>query len=284
MVAETPFSQPPRRSEPGNSLIERAAARLTVGGSGGSIQPLAPSPGPVTPIRPTDSPRLDRVIPLAAPAAVRKGATPTPAVVEQFRMIGHQLLRRAAERRDHQGLSVMVTSPKAGDGRTFVAIHLALALAGQSDSEVVLVDADLDRPSVAARLGASAETGLRDYLSEPPCDLAGLLITTDVPRLLLVPGGPVRRTELALGGRLRGLPAALRQSRGDRIVVFDTPCALSGSSMPILLAPLVDEIIVVVAAEETEAAAVGETLEHFQDHSGKLSLVFNKSTARGAVG
>lgn len=261
---------PPRRSETENSLVERAVARLA---SGGSIQPVAvPRPVAVTVAPPGDrlaAPR--RIAPLRIPAA------PNAAVVEQFRMIGQQLRRQAADHDGQQGLSVMVTSPRAGDGKSFVALHLALVLAGQGDSEVVLVDAHLDRPALAGRLGVTAELGLRDYLSDPSLDLSRVLVATEVPRLTLLPGGPAIRGDLALGGRLRGLLTALHPSDRDRIVVLDTPPALAGSSMPYLLAPLVDEVVVVVAAEETEVASVSETLERLQDHAGKLSLVFNKA-------
>lgn len=260
-------SQVARRLEAENSLIERAAARLTIGGR---VQPVpAPMTVSLVPDERPAAPRRSGVIPVPA--------VPSAVILEQFRMICHQLRRRTVDHGEHHGLSVMVTSPRAGDGKTFVAIHLAQALASQGDSEVVLIDAHLDRPSIATRLGITAEIGLRDYLCDTPIQLSDVLVATDVPGLLLLPAGPAARPNMTLGGRLRGVLTDLRQSCGDRIVVFDTPPALAGSSMPYLLAPLVDEVIVVVAADETEAASVGETLERFQEHAGKLNLVFNKA-------
>lgn len=280
MKSEGPGAETPRHEDDA-SLIERAAARLAAEAKPVAVPVVRPSPttgsastrshaapGPGTCV--TLNPRVLAVNGLIAPSG------PPSDTAEQFRMIGHQLRRRARDQGGGRATLVMVTSPKSGDGKTFVAVNLALALASQGDVEVVLVDADVTRPSVASRLGIAAETGLRGYLADPAVALADVLLATDLPGLQVLPGGPSVRGNLDFGRRLQGLLAALASTRGDRVVLIDTQPALAGS-VPHLLAPLVDQVIVVAAAEETESAAVGETLERLDDHAAKLTLVFNKS-------
>ena len=60
---------------------------------------------------------------------------------------------------------IMVTSSLPGEGKTFVAINLAISMAMELDTTVLLVDADVSRPSVLQRLGLAPAPGLLDVLS-----------------------------------------------------------------------------------------------------------------------
>ncbi len=62
-------------------------------------------------------------------------------------------------------------APAAGEGKTLTSVNLAGALARESDSRVLLIDADLRRPSVAATLGLAASPGLSDVLASDELDL-----------------------------------------------------------------------------------------------------------------
>ena len=81
--------------------------------------------------------------------------------VEQFRNLrSHLHLHRI-----QQDLkTVLVSSGMPEEGKTFIAVNLALSLAHNSAHNVLLIDADLRRPSAHRLLGASGEPGLADYL------------------------------------------------------------------------------------------------------------------------
>ena len=97
------------------------------------------------------------------------------ALLEEFRIVKRQLLLSArAARRNGGGARaqrVLVCSPLPGEGKTFCATNLALAIAAEKDSEVVLVDADFAKPSILSTLGLSASSGvvrgLMDSLADP---------------------------------------------------------------------------------------------------------------------
>src|ERR671922_1153138 len=85
----------------------------------------------------------------------------------------YQGLRLAVERiaRTRDVRTIAVSSPAAGDGKTVTSINLAGALARGSDERVLLVDADLRRPSVAKLLGLTdAKPGLGDILARDGLD------------------------------------------------------------------------------------------------------------------
>jgi capsular exopolysaccharide synthesis family protein len=83
-------------------------------------------------------------------------------MVEQFLRLAGTLHKA---KRLHGLRSVMVTSAGAGDGKTLTAINLALALATSYNSEVLLIDADLRRPSIPSVLDLDLKAGLSEALN-----------------------------------------------------------------------------------------------------------------------
>jgi receptor protein-tyrosine kinase len=117
-----------------------------------------------------------------------------PVLVEQFRRLAATL----HQAHQTQGLrSVMVTSASPGDGKTLTAINLALVLAESYRYRVLLVDADLRRPSIATVVDLAEGTGLSEALrAATPQKLALAQLT---PRLTLLPaGGPTMNSIEAL--------------------------------------------------------------------------------------
>src|SRR5690606_34947369 len=88
------------------------------------------------------------------------GAT---ALLEEFRIIKRQVLLATrdarASGRGEAAQRVLVSSPLPGEGKTFCAVNLALAIAVEKDTEVVLVDADFAKPSIPSLLRLSGEQG-----------------------------------------------------------------------------------------------------------------------------
>ncbi|MGH6612399.1 MAG: chromosome partitioning ATPase, partial [Burkholderiaceae bacterium] len=100
---------------------------------------------------------------------------------EQFRQLKRPLLKnaRSPESAANRLSLIMVTSSLPGEGKTFCAINLAMSIAAEIDTSVLLVDADVMRPEVLNRLGIQAtRKGLLDVLTAPDPDLSEVILKT----------------------------------------------------------------------------------------------------------
>ncbi len=186
-------------------------------------------------------------------------------IKEEYRHIKRPLLMNAAGKGTsvlkHANL-IMVTSSHPGEGKTFTAANLALSIAAERDKTVLLVDADVVRPSLGNLLGFSAEKGLVDHLIDPTLDVGDLLIKTELPTLTILPAGTPHHlsTELLASTAMQQLTNELSSRYSDRIVIFDSPPLLP-TTESCVLAHLMGQIVIVVEAERTTRADVRESLE-----------------------
>jgi Mrp family chromosome partitioning ATPase len=116
--------------------------------------------------------------------------------VEEFRALKRHVLSNASRARSAadaaSGRIILVTSARPGEGKTFTATNLALALAYEKDARVLLMDADAYRQSLMSYLGISADTGWLDVISEPSPLLDLVTLGTNVPGLWVLPAGRER--------------------------------------------------------------------------------------------
>ena len=200
-------------------------------------------------------------------------------ISEEFRVIKRPLLLKAfatgEERIDHGNL-MMVTSAKPGEGKTFTAINLAMSLASERDLHVLLVDADVQRPSVFQVLGLPPQRGLLDLLSDSSLSPPDVLIRTNVRNLTLMAAGTpsLATTELLASQKMITLMQDIASRYRDRIIILDAPPVLA-SSEPSVLALHVGQIILVIEAGKTGRRAVEQTLTHISA-CPNISIVFNK--------
>lgn len=186
-------------------------------------------------------------------------------IKEEYRHIKRPLLMNAAGKGTsvlkHANL-IMVTSSHPGEGKTFTAANLALSIAAERDKTVLLVDADVVRPSLGNLLGFSAEKGLVDFLIDPELDIGDLLIKTELPTLTILPAGTPHHlsTELLASTAMQQLTTELSSRYHDRIVIFDSPPLLP-TTESCVLAHLMGQIVIVVEAERTTRTDVRESLE-----------------------
>jgi len=173
-------------------------------------------------------------------------------LAEEFRQIKRPLLRNAHAEGAAQARQslVMVTSALPSEGKTFFSINLAMSLAMEVDSSVLLVDADVVRPNLLSRLGIEARKGLLDLLTEERLALADVVVKTNVPKLsLLAAGSPSSRaTELLASAAMDRLLTELVTRWHDRIVVFDSPPLLPTTEARVLASNLGQVVMVVEAA------------------------------------
>ncbi|MGH7934535.1 MAG: CpsD/CapB family tyrosine-protein kinase [Candidatus Binataceae bacterium] len=189
----------------------------------------------------------------------------------QFALLASRLQRWSAE----QGKRVvLVTSAVAGEGKSFVAVNLAIILADLG-SRVVLVDADLRTPALDRCLGLNPPQGLADYLAGD-VELLECLYSTNMPRLTLLAAGKVAPSSArALAdSRTRDCIQVLRSLEPPHLVLIDSPSILSAAEVQIL-ASLTDAAMIVVAANRTPRAAVQNALRAINGAS-LFGIVFNR--------
>ncbi len=190
---------------------------------------------------------------------------PVTALLEEFRIVKRQVLLAARDAlRGGGGVSaqrVLVTSPLPGEGKSFCAANLALAIAGERDCDVLLVDADFARPSVLSLLGLSSDRGLLDALADPQMRVEDLVIPTDVPGLHVLPAGSRTAADSEYLASARTAEVLERLTRGapNRIVIFDSPPALAASPAA-ELAHRVGQTLVICRADRTGQSALEDAL------------------------
>jgi receptor protein-tyrosine kinase len=175
---------------------------------------------------------------------------------------------------------IMVTSALPGEGKTFTSINLAMSIAMEMDKTVLLIDADVAKPDVTARLGVEAEKGLIDVLLDDGLTLPDVLLRTDIPKLTLLPSGNrhVHSTELLASERMRQLTLELSSRYSDRIVIFDSPPLLLTSEARVL-AGLMGQVVLVTEESKTPQHAVKEAVEMLVDNE-IVGIVMNKGAHR----
>lgn len=197
----------------------------------------------------------------------------TPALAEQFRKLAATL--------HHAQLSdgikvIMVTSGMAADGKTLTATNLALTLSESYRRDVLLIDADLRRPSLHEIFQVPNVSGLNEGLQADDDEKLSTLRVTDT--LTLLPAGRPNADPMSslTSARMRGIIE--EASTSFHWVILDTPPVglLADAN---LLADMVDGALLVVFAERTTYKAVTKAV----DAVGReriLGVVLNGSTTR----
>ena len=174
---------------------------------------------------------------------------------------------------------IVVTSPKQGDGKSTVAANTAAAIAA-SGRAVVLVDADLRRPTVADSFGLAEGVGLTDLLIGR-VELADALQTTaDLPSLRILAAGRIPPNPSELLGTL-AMEHLLKDLAKDALVIIDAPPLLPVTDAAVLTA-VADGALVVVSAGQTLDTELRAALGHLSAVNGRaLGVVFNRAVSRG---
>lgn len=171
-----------------------------------------------------------------------------------------------------------VTSSVDGEGKTFIAVNLAISLAIECDTHVLLVDGDVLRPSVFAMMGLEPAVGLIDVLQDPALDLGAAIAATSIPKLSLLSAGrqSAFSAELLGSRRMRGLMREMAGRYPDRMIILDSPPLLAASDSAVL-AHEADQVLMVVEAGRTSEATLASALLMVED-CPNVALLLNKAS------
>lgn len=193
--------------------------------------------------------------------------SPDALISERFRSIVVNLIRQ--EKKINK---VLVTSCWPGEGKSFVSINLATALA-RFDLSVTLLDGDLRRPRLSQDLDKLESPGFRQFLKRE-LPLEELAVSTEVENLNFLPAGTGSENSAELLARMRSLDPLAGDDEGRFMVIDSSPLSVCSDSVQ--MADQVDGIILVIGAEQWEGEAEVEHVLNLEDQGVKvLGVVLN---------
>jgi protein-tyrosine kinase len=203
-----------------------------------------------------------------------------------FRMIKRPLLNnvmgKGATVLDNANL-IMVTSSLSGEGKTFTAINLAISIAMERDKQVLLIDADVNKPSHHDVFGFESEHGLTDYLRGKVTDMSRVLYKSNIPSLTLMPSGTKtsHATELIASDSMDRFVKEISSKYHNRVIIFDSPPLLLPTEASVLASHM-GQVIVVVQAEITRQEEVKKSLSMLSNKI--VLLLLNQSHEKTQIG
>jgi len=225
------------------------------------------------------APVLDRKAGDAATIAVdsRDGNADQAPASEAFRKLRTNLMYMNV---DNPPRVVIVTSALPGEGKSTVAANLAAAIA-TSGEEVVLVDGDLRRPTVATSFGLVEGVGLSDVLAGRLGLEDALQASAAHDNLRILGAGAIPPNPSELLGS-KAMQQVLQKLGTSALVVVDAPPLLPVTDAAVLAASA-DGAFVVVSAGKTLDHQLGSALEHLAVVEAKtLGVVLNRISRRSA--
>lgn len=252
--------------------------------SAAAIAPPMPMPPMVQPAAPAFEPAAwtpdeNAESATAAPATgglderLVAALAPQSLAAEQYRLLRTRITQSENGRAFR---SIVITSPGKGDGKSLTAANLALTMAQEFQQRVLLVDADLRRPSIHDLFGIPETPGLTGMLMGG-ATLDDALVPIPDQRLSVMPCGtiPSHPAELLASSGMRRLLDTLR-TRFDR-VILDMPPVEPLADVSITAA-MIDGVLLVVRAGMTPKPAIERALSGLEPQK-VLGLVFNDTGA-----
>jgi len=263
------------------SIIERSVQRMKNSNEpvNGNVERVLLSGGPPQP--------AVRGAPLAIDfeAAERAGfdigASRSGHLHTQMRGLKRKILDAVVSRTNAQESPiVLVTSAVPGDGKSFIAMHLAVSYSTQLDLDVTLIDADIARHQISSLFKADDVSGLSEcLLNRTP--IAASVRPTEVASLSILVAGETSESaaEALASSRWDELAAQMHREGRGRLFIVDTAPVLATPEAQ-YLAKCADLVLFVVRAEVTPTDAVAEALGRLSNVSN-VAFVFN---GRSTVG
>lgn len=178
--------------------------------------------------------------------------------------------------RDNQWSTLAISSAHKYAGKTLTAVNLAISLSRDVNTSVLLVDLDLNTPTVHEKLNLSPEKGLVDYL-EGNAELDEIMFDPGIDGLTVLAGRSAGRevSELLASQKLQQLIADLYHQDEVNITIFDLPPILRNDDA-ILFAPYADATLVVVEVGVTTEEELRRTM-HLLENANVIGTILNKA-------
>lgn len=163
---------------------------------------------------------------------------------------------------------IMVTSALPQEGKTTTSINTAVVLA-QKGVRVLLIDADLRRPSIHKTLGMGPHSGLSNALTGSTTLEQAITRSTILPNLFVLPAGtpPPNPAELLASANMRDVLNQLRDQYDH--VVIDTPPSLSVTDA-VVLSPRADAVVLVIRSGQTTKQALRRSRDILMQVNAKV--------------
>ncbi|MBX3347896.1 MAG: CpsD/CapB family tyrosine-protein kinase [Nitrospira sp.] len=194
--------------------------------------------------------------------------------VDAYKILRTQVTQRLRE----NGWNVVgVTSPGYGEGKTLTAVNLAVSLAMETTQTVLLVDSDLQDPTVHQVFGLKDCLGLADYLLDDH-PVEDLLLHPGIGRFVLLPGGRAisNSTEILTAPKMVALVEELKHRYPSRVVIFDLPPLLHTADV-LAFSPYTDALLMVVEEGKTTGEELQRALSLVKNSRPVLGTVLNKA-------
>ena len=219
-----------------------------------------PSARSVTGIRVPDSPYFNSI------------NDPYSPIGEEFRKLKAALVSLTTGEQFNN--SVLVTSSVQNEGKSLIALNLAMCLAQEYDHTVLLLDADFRRPSIHHSLGIENGQGFADCLLGE-AEIADVIIPTGIGRLSVITAGRAvpNSAELFASQKTEALIAEIKNRYHDRYIIFDSPPVLLFAESR-TLGRLVDGILFVVKEQAASQKNIKEAIDVLKGCK-LLGLVYN---------
>jgi polysaccharide biosynthesis transport protein len=190
---------------------------------------------------------------------------------EAIRTLRNSILLTDFER---QFRTLLVTSASPSEGKSTIAIHLAVAHA-QQHRKTLVIDGDLRRPSIHKRFGLVNTLGLSNVLLNDLPWREAVITPLGIPDLDVLPAGSVSRRAADLIGR--GLQPLLEECGNYYdLIILDAP-PLLGFPEPLQMATAVDGVIIVARAGQTSRKGVASVLSTLHRlRANVIGLVLNE--------
>lgn len=197
---------------------------------------------------------------------------PGTLAAESYRLLATKLLY-AGEGELQNTILLSSLAAKSGDDSGLVASNIALALA-QADKDVIIVDADLHRPTITETFGLIGQPGLTDFL-QGDLERPNLVPVEWEPKIKILPGGESlsQPFKLISSARMLNLITQL-ESSADMVLIITSPLASSADSM--VLASKVDNLILVARSGQAHRRIIDEVNQSLSSFGAKpMGVVFD---------
>ncbi|MBT8085171.1 MAG: CpsD/CapB family tyrosine-protein kinase [Woeseia sp.] len=178
--------------------------------------------------------------------------------------------------RDNDWSTLAITSAHKGAGKSVTSTNLAISLSRDVNTTVLLVDLDLNTPTVHEKLGLKAEQGLVDFL-EGNAELEDIVFDPGIDGLMVLAGRSAGKemSELLASPKLQQLVADLHRQDATSVTIFDLPPLLRNDDA-ILFAPYADAVLVVVEDGVTTEKQLRHALQ-LLDKANVIGTIINKA-------